>query len=125
MNDLVGKINDLYKDTITKKFQPQKVGFVDINPNFEKHRFCEPGSNHNAQYYDDNVYLWNLSPPFFTPAPGLVPNVVGEDPSVGPLADDQGDLPRGWRMRPFHPKQGGHMRIKDAVILAVKGDFVL
>ena len=112
MNDLLQRINDLYSDTIAKRFDKNKVGFINFDARIDGHRFCEKGKSHRDQYYDDIVYFWNLSPSVFT------------QQDQGPLSSGKGKLNDGWRMRPFHPKEGGHTMIKDGVIEALRNDKV-
>lgn len=41
-------------------FQDPKITYIDINPAFDGHRFCEPNSTHRDQFnWNDNVWLWN------------------------------------------------------------------
>lgn len=129
MNELLQVINSKMGAIIAALIPANKAGFIDIDPRFETHRFCEPGSSHRQQYYDDNVYFWNLSPPFATPNDlpedaNLKDIMGGGGGPVDPASGGTGDLNNGYKMRPFHPKLGGHTEIKKAVIQALKDDKV-
>ncbi|KAL9615939.1 MAG: hypothetical protein Q9160_009125 [Pyrenula sp. 1 TL-2023] len=128
MNSLVQLINSKYVSVITL-FEKKQVGFIDIDPRFEKHRFCEPGSGHREQYYSDDTWFWNLSFPVLTesepPEDPILREIVGGnfDRDIGPNSKT-GNIGKGYQMRPFHPKDPGHTRIKEAVIQALKNDKV-
>lgn len=39
------------------------IQFLDPSPLYNGHRFCEPGHTLNNQYFLNDVWFWNLSPP--------------------------------------------------------------
>lgn len=141
-NDCVSKVNGIYRDTVVQQFSG-KVRFIDLDPGFQGHRFCEPGMNYDDQFntdtHFDKVYLWNLNWPW----------QVASDPSQ---ATDQSSTQvdqqkaqdlfggngvtawsggsggasntpdSGWRLRPFHPRYSGYTVIKDAILGQLKAD---
>lgn len=140
-NDRVSKVNELYRKTIQETF-PHQARYIDLDPGFQGHRFCEPGMNHGDQLNTDTnfekVYLWNLNWPFQVanqPAPN-------PDEKDGNITSDEaqqlfggngvtawsgsggeGNSPgNGWRLRPFHPRYSGYSSIKNAILAQMKAD---
>ena len=75
------------------------------------------------QCFNNDVWLWNVSPPLLTSGD---PNTfLQQDPdaTIGPFSGT-GQVTDGWRMRPFHPREVGHTAIKDAIIAQMKADGV-
>lgn len=43
-----------------ERFQDNMITYIDINPAFHDHRFCEPNSTKGDQFnWNNNVWLWN------------------------------------------------------------------
>ena len=142
-NDRVSKVNELYKNTIQQKFSKQ-VRFIDLDPGFQGHRFCEPGMNHNDQLNTDTnfgkVYLWNLNWPWQVanqpaPNPGEQSGTVTSEQAQQLFGNNgvtawsgsgnggEGNSPEnGWRLRPFHPRSSGYTSIKNAILAQLKTD---
>lgn len=52
-------MNNAIKQAV-ESFGDDKIQYVDIDPAFEGHRFCEKGHSRMSQYnWTRNVYLWN------------------------------------------------------------------
>lgn len=141
-NDRVSKVNDLYKKIIQENYSTQ-ARFIDLDPGFGGHRFCEPGMTHSDQLNTDTnfdkVYLWNLNWPWQVanePAPNPDEqngNITSEEAqqlfgSDGVTAwsgsgGGEGNKPEnGWRLRPFHPRFSGYTSIKNAILAQLKTD---
>ena len=145
-NDRVSKVNDLYKKTIQENFAKQ-ARYIDLDPGFQGHRFCEPGASHNDQLNTDThfegVYLWNLNW-FWRVANDPAPNPDEQNGTVsseeaqqllggngvtawtggsGSGSGGAGNTPgNGWRLRPFHPRYSGYTSIKNAILAQLKAD---
>lgn len=110
----------------------RSIGYIDLSSAFDGHRFCEPGSNHNKQYYGDDTWFWNLN--YFStreaPAdgnvPALGPEQLAELQREGILSGsgDGNEVANGWRLRPFHPTAKGNEAIKNTVIQKLRADGV-
>jgi hypothetical protein len=62
LNELVLAINHGIQAGINDSAYANRTQFVDVNPQFEGHRFCEPGHSWYDQWFGDKVWLWNLVP---------------------------------------------------------------
>lgn len=52
MNDAIRVATDSFKD--------DKIQYIDIDPAFQNHRFCEPGMDDKDQFNNNNnVWIWN------------------------------------------------------------------
>jgi ribosomal protein L21E len=50
-----------------ESFNDDKIQYIDINPAFEGHRFCEPGQTKLDQYnWGNKVHFWNQPAKWFT-----------------------------------------------------------
>lgn len=131
INDGVGRVNKVLARVAADVNDP-RVKFIDISPAFDLHRFCEDVHTYKDQWYNNDVWLWNLNTPADDPPadPSLmdlwlsgdklpdnstfsIPNgtTIGVEGSGG----STGDQPT-WFMRPFHPKKGGTSAIADIVM---------
>jgi hypothetical protein len=55
----VGYMNDAIR-TATESFKDEKIQYVDFDPAFQGHRFCEPGSTDLDQFNNNNnLWIWN------------------------------------------------------------------
>lgn len=76
------------------------------------------------QYFNNDVWLWNVSPPLLTSGdPDTFLQQYPIDPTIGPFSRT-GKVKDGWQQRPFHPKEVGHTAIKDAIIAQMKADNI-
>lgn len=131
INQLVEDYNNALK-TVLADYADKKFSYVEISSGFTGHRFCEKGSDHSKQYYDSNVWLWNVSPPLpdDVAAPG---NGVPLDPYQAELEPvyqsglwntsttaspgaSSAKTGAGWTLRPMHPKKDGYTAIRKAII---------
>ena len=137
IDDVVRLLNDNYYDIIKGRYGLDgPVRFVNPDPYFVGHRFCEEGSTIGKQYTDPDVWLWNIYPPLpdghendvlleglnndTTPyAPPVHPEVVM---ATTPSGSPSGVTLNGWTLRPFHPKYDGHTAIKQAIIDQLDAD---
>lgn len=112
-----------------------RVKYIDVTSVFNGHRFCEDGMSKGDQWVNNDVWLWNLNPPFLDPNPG--PFQLNEwlgaglqqggTPFTGSVSlESQGSTGSGvgWTARPFHPKQGGSQAIRDLIIQNAKNDKI-
>lgn len=140
-NDHVSKVNDVYKTTIQQNYAKQ-ARFVDLDPGFSGHRFCEPGASHSDQLNTDTnfekIYLWNLNWPWQV-ANQAAPNPDEQNGTVsaeeaqqlfgnngvtawsGSGGENNGPN-NGWRLRPFHPRYSGYTSIKNNILAQLKAD---
>lgn len=126
-----------------------RVKFIDINPFFEGHRFCEDGHTFLQQWYHNDIWLWNLNivpdDPDNNPTVEMINNEqnLGEDAQGNAIVIPPGDDFEGanpddemgpfqedlvfdihWTYRTFHPKSGGHEAIKKAIIAQLRADNI-
>ena len=146
-NDRVTKVNNLYKSVIQDNF-PNQARFVDLDPGFEGHRFCEPGASHSDQFNRDthfeNVYLWNLNYPPLGAIQVTNTTAPNPDEQNGTLTSEEAQQlfgtngvtawsgsgsggeantpENGWRLRPFHPRYTGYTSIQNAILVQLKAD---
>ena len=142
INGLTQDLNDLYRQTI-KDFPAHGMRFIDIDPGFDKNRFCmEPSLLQrpwwfSAQYYWTYVWLWNLSVPASDNTLVDANNIPKAPPDednayqglvttadIGPQGGGNEEGTPGWQQRPFHPKAPGYTAIKDAIIAQMKTDSI-
>ncbi|CBY00480.1 hypothetical protein LEMA_P016100.1 [Plenodomus lingam JN3] len=58
-NDLINMMNTAIREAV-ESYNDEKIQYIDINPAFHQHRFCEPGHSRLAQFnWGDDVWLWN------------------------------------------------------------------
>ncbi|KAH7383632.1 SGNH hydrolase-type esterase domain-containing protein [Cadophora sp. MPI-SDFR-AT-0126] len=62
LNALSVKVNSIIEQS-TSGFANDHIRFFNPSTLFENHRFCEPGHNLNNQYFLNDVWFWNMSPP--------------------------------------------------------------
>ena len=119
------------------------IGFIPITRGFDKHRFCEENHSFDDQWYNRDVYFWNLNR--IKEGDELVATILSYENGTGymdqPRGDNQDDyqaagsgsrgsgaggnlIENGWIFRAFHPKKDGHTVIKDAVIARMRADKV-
>ncbi|KAJ9637335.1 hypothetical protein H2199_007622 [Coniosporium tulheliwenetii] len=139
INGLVEKFNRVYEKTIAD-YPDKRVRYVEVTQGFEGNRFCEEGKSHRDQYYSDDVWLWNLPPPYetdqtaemdhyYTTRSAILDKEDPEDFShvfdiFNDVKFESGVNGPGWMLRPFHPKEKGHAAIKDAIIAQARRDGV-
>jgi len=129
LNDLVQKVNEQYSaavDNLNKAaiLKGSRAHFVDISPAFDTHRFCEDGYSYRDQYYNGDMWIWNLSPNIPTGQVADYPTVesvfstgfVDTIMASGIFNDTIG----GVGMRPFHPKTVGHQAIQNEILAVMK-----
>ncbi len=142
-NDHVSKVNNLYKKTATSDKYKAKVRYIDLDPGFAGHRFCEPGANRkdqlNTDTHFDGVYLWNLNWSWQVTGQGAPSPKAAQGDVTAQEAKDAfngqpvtawsspsgpgGNKPNnGWRLRPFHPRYTGYTTIKKAIFDQLKID---
>ncbi|MCJ1373897.1 hypothetical protein MMC20_005127 [Loxospora ochrophaea] len=147
IDNLVTDLNNLYSATVA---DDPKVVFVDINPSFDTHRFCETAANQWGQdiksYFFNFDFLSNQAygdpqnttalcdPDFSTACPitnsAGVPyaTVAAADSTFPSSAEPTGATQSsggdgGSQTRVFHPKRPGHGLIEAAVKQAIKDNF--
>jgi hypothetical protein len=138
MNELVYATNSKIAQSV-KDMNNDHIVFIDPSPLFEGHRFCEPGHTLTNQYFLNDVWLWNLSPPELDPDYGapLLNGILSffqerwvanhTFPNGTQATQDQIEAmlgSSGSTGRPFHPKVWGHSAIKDAVIAELRKNKV-
>jgi hypothetical protein len=134
INNAVNTVNSILQ-RVANDVKDPRVKYIDISPAFNGHRFCEANHNLHDQFYNNDVWLWNLNIPLSDPP---------ADPSLTDLWISSAELPNRtvfvptgtieeqgsgggglvWTQRPFHPKQGGNQAIKDIVIAEAKADEI-
>lgn len=160
INDKVQQVNDIQADVI-KNYKPPattpKLPNVHVHnfqpdPLFEGHRFCEKGRSFEDQYFNKDLWLWNLQyydektgeevgvanvrdgvTVMTAPAGVDVTNgfqtVLGADTNPDAIIPQGEDFHTqqygfGWTARPFHPKFDGHKALKDAFIQRMRDDQI-
>ncbi|PMD34303.1 hypothetical protein L207DRAFT_547542 [Hyaloscypha variabilis F] len=161
INENVQQLNSIQADII-KNYQIP--AHTPMNPNFrvhnsqpdstfQGHRFCEQGHTFEDQYYNQDVWLWNLQyydektgseevgvptttggVEFMAAPPGLdvtqgFETVMGDDTNpaaVIPQGDDVNTQQYGfgWTARPFHPKYPGHTALANFFIQQMRNDNI-
>lgn len=136
MNELVRKANAVTARSVSDMKNDHIVS-LDPSASFENHRFCEPGHSINNQYYLNDVWFWNLSareddpPKLSEEAQSAWVNkhifsngtTATEAQLLAMLPSPQGsDSSSGGRA--FHPKDRGHMAIKDAMLSLLRKNKV-
>lgn len=127
MNSLVTNLNQVYQNAIND-WQPdisrdtqQYAVYVDVDPFFNNHRFCEPGDTFQDQWTGSNVWIWNLQ---IDNAQDQAAADSGDTAGLTELhvfeSGDENGPRSGWQSRPFHPKYRGHTAIKDAIIAKMR-----
>ncbi|KAF2225242.1 SGNH hydrolase-type esterase domain-containing protein [Elsinoe ampelina] len=113
--------------TIAKR----SLGYINVSPRFDGHRFCEDESSGRKQYYGDDVWFWNLRAAFAQEPEGEdVPPLSAEEQlevqELGIMSGLGGgnDIKNGWRLRPFHPKAPGNAAFKDVIIARLRDDQI-
>jgi hypothetical protein len=129
LNNLVQQVNNQYSRAVTNVNEAgipkgSKAHFVDISPFVDGHRFCEEGYSFNDQYYNGDMWIWNLSPNIPLGEVADYPT-INSTSSVGftdqTLEDGLfNDTLGGIRMRPFHPNAAGHAAIQNEILAAMK-----
>lgn len=99
INQLIQDLNTGIKAGIAGSFHSERTHFVDVDPQFNGHRFCQPEHTIIDQYISDKVYLWNMSPI--------------EANSTDP----------GMSLRPFHPKEIGYKAMTNAIIQSLNTQY--
>lgn len=99
INQLIQDLNTGIKAGIAGSFHSERTHFVDVDPQFIGHRFCQPGHTIIDQYISDKVYLWNMSPT----------EAIATDP--------------GMSLRPFHPKQIGYKAMTNAIVQSLNTQY--
>ena len=137
INNGINRVNNILA-RVARDVEDSRVKFIDISPAFDGHRFCEDHHNYKDQWYNKDVWLWNLNTPADDPPaptslidmwlhnsslPDGKPYVPDDTVAIEGSGGSTGDGPT-WQQRPFHPKQGGTGAIKDLVIGTAKLDKV-
>lgn len=140
MNELVRNVNSKIAQSVTDMHNDH-IKFLDPSPLYEGHRFCEPGQTLSNQYFLNDVWFWNLSPP--EDDPDYLNILTDPLQPVWQAAWLAGDLyPNGTKAtqdqimamvggsnpyssgRTFHPKNGGHTAIKNGMISLLRNNNV-
>ncbi|KAH9905504.1 SGNH hydrolase [Xylariomycetidae sp. FL2044] len=153
INDGVRRVNEVL-GRVAKDVGDARVKFLDVNPSFDTHRFCEDHHNYQDQWYSRDVWLWNLNLPRNDPpadpsgidawlSGGRLPDgtnvteypsgtVIGDEMQGGVVSDDfnassgsgSGGGSPTWQQRPFHPKHGGTHAIANIVMAQAMADKI-
>ncbi len=139
-NDRVTKVNDLYRKVTEDPKYSKQVRYVDLDPHFDRERFCEPWHTTEDLINPDPslelVAFWNLN---YFPGQGVSDAVVangsiylspqeaqavwGNGEGVTAWSGSGGNTAAdGWRLRAFHPRPSGYARIKDAIFAQMTAD---
>ncbi|KIM96268.1 hypothetical protein OIDMADRAFT_58609 [Oidiodendron maius Zn] len=135
-NDAITRVNNILRKVVHDVGDP-RAKFIDISPAFNGHRFCEDNHNAKDQWFNNDVWLWNLNWPSQDPptdplslAGALIVNGTMPAPvSISSLNGTVGDEMAGardmaWVMRPFHPKIGGTLAIAEYIMAAAMADKI-
>ncbi|KAF2178917.1 hypothetical protein K469DRAFT_754194 [Zopfia rhizophila CBS 207.26] len=116
INDQVKQVNDRIREDVLPSLNNPNIIFVDIDPLYEDHRFCEPvpdplGANNPAVWFTElNTNLATNEE--FNPGPSL-----SEQIKTWRDAISQPFKPSPLQMAAtFHPKKGGNRKVAEAVI---------
>jgi hypothetical protein len=99
INQLLQDLNTGIKAGIAASPYSERTHFIDVDPQFNGHRFCEPEHTIIEQYTSTKVYLWNMSP--------------AEANATDP----------GMSLRPFHPKEIGYKAMTNAIIQSLNSQY--
>lgn len=121
MNELVDIINAVI-DRSVKDMNNPKIRFVNPDPLFDGHRFCEKGHDLDAQFFLKDVWFWLWNPPSEDPdyehqrawiQDAKFPNgtVAGRD-----YLESVVGISSASALRIFHPKGFGNFAIKNLLI---------
>lgn len=129
INRITGAGRNLYDRYINHQLRDPRVKFLDIDPAFKGHRFCEPTKEGTQAAQIEKSWLWSLLWPSCIPlaftdsemeAPHQLLDVSQDDvhaeawPSFCRKCGGWVDL--GELQRPFHPKWEGHNAIKELLM---------
>lgn len=138
INDAVDRANKVIEKVVNDVGDP-RVKYIRISHEFDHHRFCEDDhDSKNAQWYNPDVWLWNLNFPSNDPPEGdsramdvwissEMAKFFMENPNVQILSgsgDSGGGGGNTWTQRPFHPKKGGTEAIKKLIIDQARRDQI-
>lgn len=140
INELVRGVNDVIDQSI-KDVNNDHIKFLNPSPLYEGHRFCEPGHTLSNQYFLNDVWFWNLSPPeddpdyfniFILPLQIIHQEMWIQNqtfPNGTQATQEQIEAMVGGSNpyssgRTFHPKDGGHTAIKDGMIALLRENKV-
>lgn len=140
MNELVRNVNSKIAQSV-KDMHNNHISFLDPSSLYDGHRFCEPGHTLSNQYFLNDVWFWNLSPPEDDPdylniltlpllpvyqatwiAGDMFPN--GTKATEGEIRAMVGGSNPYSSGRTFHPKNGGHTAIKNGMISLLRANKV-
>lgn len=125
LNALSVKVNSIIEQS-TSDFANDHIRFFNPSTLFENHRFCEPGHNLNNQYFLNDVWFWNMSPPEDDPQYATLQDtdhletawaqnytfINGTQATQDQLLNiisPTGNPYDSWSGRSFHPKTLGHV----------------
>ncbi|KAI9665394.1 MAG: hypothetical protein M1831_001832 [Alyxoria varia] len=131
VNDVTSLRNEKLRSAVENYKPPypnQRIGFIDINNDFESHRFCEDDHRSGGvqgQHLNDDIWFYNFDP---SQEHCASPNEQASSGHVGPSdtvpSDGNSDPSRQGCGRAFHPTFEGHHAIKNAIIRRLRADAV-
>lgn len=130
LNELSRKINAIMSQSISD-LKNDHFRFFDPSSLFENHRFCEPGHTLDNQYFLNDVWFWNMSPPEDDPTYAefqlqhisthetawaqnhtFINGTQATQTQLMDILNPAGNPYDSWSGRAFHPKDGGHLASK-------------
>ncbi|OCK74994.1 SGNH hydrolase [Lepidopterella palustris CBS 459.81] len=86
-NELVDHVNRAIREA-AESFKDPKIQYIDINPAFNDHRFCEEGHSKLAQFnWNNDVHIWN------SPGRWFITIKNGDDIKTYDMAAEPAQLP--------------------------------
>ncbi|KIM98266.1 hypothetical protein OIDMADRAFT_56640 [Oidiodendron maius Zn] len=131
-NDVITRVNNILQK-VANDVDDSRAKFIDISSAFDSHRFCEDHHNEADQWFNNDVWLWNLNSPSQDPpnSPssltnawiinGTMPDGISINGTVG-VEGTGGGIP--FVQRAFHPKTEGSYSIGENLMLAAMADKI-
>ncbi|KAH7063582.1 SGNH hydrolase-type esterase domain-containing protein [Macrophomina phaseolina] len=133
INLLIQDANNAIARSVERTTNTTDASIRFFNPSslFQSHRFCEKGRDLNGQYFSDDVWFWNLSPPEIDLSNGNKTQIQEmwlnnqTLPNGDQVTDlDLDDMIAEDRGRTLRPKYDAHKAIKEAMVKQLRADKV-
>jgi hypothetical protein len=120
INQLLSDLNNGIRAGVADSFHSDRTHFIDVDKQFEGHRFCQPEHTLPEQYTRDKVYLWNMAPTDIANKSGVLEDdtTLSKRSFATAMKSDSGMV-----LRPFHPKEIGYRAMTNAIFQALNNHY--